>query len=251
MADTFTSTLGTIVMGIGGDNNQWGTNLNNSVFQVLEDAIANILTTAVTGGTLDLSTNPPPAGPSAARYAGLVFAGTLTSNQIVKVPNLSKFWWVKVQTGGGFTLSMQTPSGAPVVVPSQQGTEPAGWQMVICDGANNIYVLPFNSNQAFMPDGSASLPPYTFVNESTPGFYRHGTQDVRLAINGADVLQVTGAGAGTPSVMNLMAGALQVGGAQVVPAGVEAPYAGITAPAGWLLEFGQAIARTGANANLF
>jgi microcystin-dependent protein len=251
MADTFTSTLGTIVMGIGGDNNQWGTNLNNSVFQILEDAIANILTSAVTGGTLDLSANPPPAGPSAARYAGLVFAGTLTQNQIVKVPNLSKFWWVKVQTGGGFTLSMQTPSGTPVVVPSQQGTEPASWQLVICDGSNNIFVMPYNGNQAFMPDGLAAFPPYTFVNENTTGFYRHGTQDVRLAINGADVLQVTGAGAGTPSVMNLMAGALQVAGAQVVPAGVEAPYAGITAPSGWLFEFGQAIARTGANANLF
>jgi hypothetical protein len=46
MADTYTSTLGTIVMGIGGDNNTWGTNLNNGVFQILEDAIANPTTIA-------------------------------------------------------------------------------------------------------------------------------------------------------------------------------------------------------------
>ena len=32
MADTYTSSLGVILMGIGGDNNTWGTNLNNSVF---------------------------------------------------------------------------------------------------------------------------------------------------------------------------------------------------------------------------
>jgi microcystin-dependent protein len=252
MADTYTATLGTIVMGIGGDNNTWGTNLNSSVFQILEDAIANILTSAVTGGTLDLSTNAPPLGPSAARYAGLVFTGTLTSNQTVKVPNLSKFWWVKVATGGGFTLSMQTPSGTPVVVPSQQGILPASWQLVLCDGANNIVVMPFNGNQVFMPDGTASYPAYTNVNETNSGWYRHGTQDWRFVINGADVLQVTGAGAGTPSVVNVLSpNVLQVAGAQVVPSGVEAPYAGITAPSGWLFEFGQAISRTGGNANLF
>ena len=78
MADTYTSSLGVILMGIGGDNNTWGTNLNNSVFQIFEDSIANTLTTTASGGqlgpsnTLDLSANPPPAGPSAARYAALV-----------------------------------------------------------------------------------------------------------------------------------------------------------------------------------
>src|ERR1043166_8649811 len=80
MADTYTSTLGVILMGIGGDNNTWGTNLNNSVFQIFEDAIANIGTFNVTGGTLDLSTNAPPAGPSLARYRPLVFTGSLASN---------------------------------------------------------------------------------------------------------------------------------------------------------------------------
>ena len=68
MADTYTSSLGVILMGIGGDNNTWGTNLNNSVFQIFEDSIANTLTTTASGGqlgpsnTLDLSANPPPAG---------------------------------------------------------------------------------------------------------------------------------------------------------------------------------------------
>src|SRR5262249_50656600 len=120
MPDTYTTTLGAILMAIGGDNNTWGTNLNNSVIQILEDAIANALPGAaatVTGGTLDLSQNAPPAGPSAARYAFLPFTGTLTSNQIVKVPNLTKSWLVKNATSGAFTLSMQTPSGAPVTVP--------------------------------------------------------------------------------------------------------------------------------------
>ena len=123
MADTYTSTLGAILMAIGGDNNTWGTNLNNSVIQILEDAIANTLTTTASAGALgpsnilDLSASPPPAGPSAARHAALVFAGAITANQTVKVPNLTKSWLVKNATSGAFTVSMQTPSGTPQTIP--------------------------------------------------------------------------------------------------------------------------------------
>ena len=113
MPDTYTATLGTIVMGIGGDNNTWGTNLNNSVFQILEDAIVNALSETVTGGILDLSGTPPPAGPSQVRFETLTFTGTLTANQVVKVPNLIKRWRVNNNcTLAGFTLSIQTPSGS-------------------------------------------------------------------------------------------------------------------------------------------
>jgi microcystin-dependent protein len=209
MPDTYTATLGTIVMSIGGDNNTWGTNLNNSVFQILEDAIANQLTSAVTGGTLDLSTNPPPAGPSAARYAILKFTGTLASNQVVKVPNLSKIWLVNntALVNAGFTLTFTTPGGSPSnFVPA------GGWCWVFCDGNNNVYVSPFASNVALMPNGSAALPAYAFYNE-TSGWYRNGLNDIRLAIGGSDVLQVTGAGAGTPSVVNILSpAALQIAG---------------------------------------
>jgi microcystin-dependent protein len=241
MADTYTTTLGTIVMSIGGDNNTWGQNLNASVFQVLEDAIANQLTSAVTGGTLDLSTNPPPSGPSAARYAILKFTGTMASNQIVKVPNLTKIWLVNNTglTNAGFTLTFQTPSGSPSnFVPA------GGWAFVFCDGANNVYVSPFASNLALMPNGSAAAPSYAFYSEVS-GWYRNGLNDIRLAIGGADVLQVTGAGAGTPSVVNVLSpNILQQQGAQVVPAGTELAYAGITLPAGgWLWEDGSAYNR--------
>src|SRR5229473_2397704 len=42
-----------------------------------------------------------------------------------------------------------------------------------------------------------------------------------------------------------------VGVSGAVPSGTMAPYAGILAPSTWLFCFGQAISRTGANANLF
>ena len=211
MADTYTSSLGVILMGIGGDNNTWGTNLNNSALQILEDAIANVLTTTASGGqigasnTLDLSASPPPAGPSAARWRRLEFVGAVTADQTVIVPNVQKQWLVTNSLTGGFALKFKTPSGTAVAIP-------AGTQEIVCT-SNIIIVSPFNWSAILMPNGSAAAPSHSFASETGSGWYRAGTQDIRLAVNGADVLQVTGAGASTPSVVNVLSPeSLQIAG---------------------------------------
>jgi microcystin-dependent protein len=238
-ADTFSSTIGVLLMGTGNDNNSWGANANSAVFQIFEDAIANALTSSITGGTLDLSGTPPPAAASQARYAALIFNGALGSNQIVKVPNLTKWWWVNNATSGAFTLTMKTPSGASVLIPQN-----SGWQLVQCDGADAIVVSPFNSQQVQMPDGSAAAPAYSNVNETGTGWYRNGTQDYRLSINGSDVLQVTGPGASAPSIVNILApNQLQQAGVALIPPGTVLPYDGVALPAGFLWRNGQIVSR--------
>lgn len=242
VADTYSTTLGVLLMGTGNDNNSWGSNANASVFQILEDAIVNALTSTVAGGTLDLSGTPPPAAATQVRYAALIFNGTLASNQVIQVPNLIKSWWVQNATNGSFTLKIKTPAGtASTAIPQN-----SGWQLVMCDGANGITVSPFNTVQVQMPNGSAAAPAYSFINGPSSGWYRNGTEDYRFAISGADILQVTGPLASTPSVFNVLSpNALQVAGAQVLPAGVEMPYAGVALPSGgWLWEDGTAYSRT-------
>jgi hypothetical protein len=241
MSDTYSNTIGVEFMGTGLHNNTWGTIANSSVFQIFEDAIANVLTETVTGdspggGILDLSGSPPPAAASQVRHSAIVFNGTLQSNQIVKVPNLSKFWWISNQTSGAFTLTIKTPSGsASTAIPQN-----SGWQLVQCDGANNITVSPFNSIQAQMPDGSVTAPPYSNINETNSGWYRAGTQDWRLSINGIDALKVTGAGASSPSSLSFL-------GANLAPPGMVVAYDGILAPTGWIMLYGQALSRPVAN----
>lgn len=211
-ADTNSALLGFLIMGTGNDNNSWGANANSAVFQVFEDAIAGALTSSVSGGTLDLSGSPPPAAASQTRYAALIFTGTLGSNQIVQVPNLRKFWFVQNATAGAFTLKLQTPTA----VVSTAIPQNSGWQVIYCDGANTIWVFPFNTQQIQMPDGTVAAPAYSNVNEPKSGWWRAGTQDWRLSINGTDVLQVTGTGAGTPSIVNVLSpNVLQQNGAQV------------------------------------
>jgi hypothetical protein len=230
-ADTYTSTLGVLLMGTGNDNNSWGGNANSAVFQIFEDAIANVLTSAVTGGTLDLSGTPPPSAASQVRYAALVFTGVLTSSQILKVPNLTKFWWVQNQTSGAYTLTVQTPSGsASTAIPQN-----SGWQLVSCDGNNNIVVSPFNSAQVQMPNGTLAAPAYSFINEPSSGWRRAGTQDYRFVVNSADVLQITGAGSSGSSItVNVIAGALQVAG---VPTGTGTVSTSGSPTAGHLATF--------------
>jgi hypothetical protein len=100
--------------------------------RLLEDGI-NPLTETVTGGVVDLSGEP---FSEEVRYTGIIFNGPLTSNQIIKIPNITRWWWVQNATSGPFTLKMQTPFGqvSSAIPRSSQ------WQRIHCDGNNNIVV---------------------------------------------------------------------------------------------------------------
>jgi hypothetical protein len=99
---------------------------------LLEDAI-NPLAVWVTGGTLDMSTSRPD-DPLEVVRAAFIFKGTLTSNQIIMFPNRTQWWWVQNATTGPYTLTIKTPSGPPPTAIRQN----AAWQLIQCDGNDNI-----------------------------------------------------------------------------------------------------------------
>lgn len=135
-ADTYTSFLGLILQATGNNNNAWGTILNGSALGLIDRAIAgNVNHGGLTGGTLDLSGSPPPAGPTQMLDHIQIFSGTLTSAQTVIVPNLSKTWIIINNTTGAFPLLIKTTSGTAIELP--QGT----LKHVICDGANTMLRL--------------------------------------------------------------------------------------------------------------
>jgi hypothetical protein len=134
-ADLLSNFIGMTLQATGNNNNAWGTILNGSALVPLERAIAGNISHAVSGGTLDLSTNPPPAAVSQVLDMLQVFTGTLTANQIVILPNLSRLWTFSNQTSGAFQLLLQTPGGALVNIP--QGTN----KLVVCDGQTSVVRL--------------------------------------------------------------------------------------------------------------
>lgn len=152
-ADTYSSILGTLIMGTGNDNNSWGTNASSFVFAVLESAIAGVKSNAVTGGTLDFSGSPPPAAASQAIAHIQAFTGTLTSDQTVIMPNLSKTWWIYNGTTGAFNLYVKTTSGTATQIP--QGTR----KLITCDGSNGMFRLDKEQIGAFRISGKATAGP--------------------------------------------------------------------------------------------
>lgn len=81
-------------------------------------------------------------------------------------------------------------------------------------------------------DGSAPAPSISFTNDSLLGFYRAGTNQMGVAVNGSLVGII-----GTTGFQNT--GGIYIG----VPVGIISPYAGSSAPTGWLFCNGASLLR--------
>lgn len=150
VADTYTPRLGLLEMGTGNQNNSWGDSFNASVAIMIDRAIAGIVTRTNTGGTLDLSGSPPPAGARQDLEAIQNFTGTLVSNLTVIVPNLSKTWLIANNTSGAFQLFIKTTSGTATQIP--QGTT----KHVYCDGNDVVKRTDDEEIGAFRISGKAA-----------------------------------------------------------------------------------------------
>jgi microcystin-dependent protein len=163
VADSYSSYLGYVDQGTGNNNNNWG-DIADANFALFEKGIAGKSARTVTGGTLNLRSTAPPSGEHMLPEMMVIFSGTLTSDQIVEVPNISKVWLVYNGTSGSYTLKFKTPSGsASTAIP--QG----GWQWVACNGSDvcalvglssddtgaNLKVLPTVNSAAIVPVGGS------------------------------------------------------------------------------------------------
>lgn len=240
-ADTYTPQIGAILQGTGNNNNSWGVNLNNALTNI-DKAIAGIYAATVTGGTLDLDDITPPAGVHPLVEMIVHLDGTLASNQIVLVPNVSKLWLVNNECAGAFTVKFKTAAG------SASATIPVGWSFVWCDGDDAFKVglsTSLRDTQWLGADGTLSLPGISFASEATMGIRRVSSEVMAIVIDGVDVMTISATG------VNIASGlAVTIDGISVMPVGAEIPYAGIFAPSGWYFEYGQAVSRT-TDAGLF
>jgi len=231
--DTYSAILGWLNQGTGNNNNNWGELCDTAIFPVFERAIAGLNSHAVTGGTLDLDDDPPPAGMTAAVDMIQTFSGTLASDQIVQVPNLTKMWLVYNNTSGAFTLKFKTAGGsASTAIP--QG----GWAFVFCDGGDGLYVglsTALRDVQFLGPNGTLALPGLSFASEPGLGLRRVSAGVMAITVGGVDVVTISGSSFSLAAALSN----------SIVAPGTETETAAIRAPTGWYLEYGQAIARSG------
>lgn len=120
----------------------WGSVLNQSVFQLLEDSISGTVNVDVTSANQTLTTTD--GGTDTARYAVLTIIGTPGVARNVIVPEgtdgggtaaivaTSKLYFVIDGTTGGFQMSVKTLSGTGVDIPIGK----SAW--VFSDGTNVV-----------------------------------------------------------------------------------------------------------------
>lgn len=124
MPSTASSSLRLQKMANGEKLNTWGDELNDTVFELIEDAIAGHQSLTITGDVTLTSIN---YATDQARMAVLCLTGAPGAAFEVVIPSVTKWYWVKNETSSNATV---TAGGTGVVV------YPGELVSVICDGTD-------------------------------------------------------------------------------------------------------------------
>ena len=127
MSTTYTTLLRLAKQGTGDNSATWGTVLN-TLFDLIDAAIAGMSSIATTGGTTTLTSNNNAA--DQARNAILKITGTLVSNAIIEVPASTKKYTVWNATSGNYTVTVKTSGGSGIAVTQGKVMD------LFCDGTD-------------------------------------------------------------------------------------------------------------------
>lgn len=81
---------------------------------------------------------------------------------------------------------------------------------------------------------------FTYNNDTNTGMYRTGADAQAIKCGGIDIVDITASGADVTGDLTVSGNITGKGG---IPPGFMGPYAGSTAPSGWLLCYGQSLLR--------
>ena len=251
MPSTYSPSLRLELIGNGEQAGNWGNTNNVNLGTLLEQAIAGVESVAISGASYTLTTGNGVS--DQARNAVIVLTGTLAANCNVIVPTVDKTYTFRNATTGGFSVVVKTAAGSGVTIAN------GFTQSVYCDATNVVAAgYPFPTATGILPVGvggtgtSTAFTVGSLVFAGASGVYAQDNANLfwddtnnRLGIGTATPLQrlsVTGniAVTGDISATGDISGATSV----FMPAGALIPYAGSSAPTGWLLCAGQAVSRT-------
>jgi hypothetical protein len=171
-----------------------GTNWNTFGYGRSNTFAYTQLSLSVTGGTLTLSS-------AQAANTIQLYAGTLTSNQILVVPSTVQLYSITNNTTGAYTFTVRTAvsGGATVTVPQSTSL------IVVCDGTN-VYNAASGTSSSItsltLGNGSLAVPSLKFSGDLNSGLYLPSTGQVGFVIANAqagyyNATGLTMAGTGT------------------------------------------------------
>ena len=159
MASTYTSRIRLEKQADGENPNAWGLILNQNVIDMVDEAVAGMVTVTCSSAEIALSTAN--GATDTARNAAITLVGTLTANVTVTFPALEKTYFVKNGTSGDFSIFLKAGSGTAVTATGQglsmmvatDGT--AVYNMKSEDNDTKIY-SPFTSPSVLVASGKVS-----------------------------------------------------------------------------------------------
>lgn len=132
MASTYTTRLRLEKQGDGENPNSWGLRLNQNVIDLVDQAVGGYAVVSVSSVAVTLTEANGAVDQS--RNASLEFAGTLTADVTVLVPEVEKLYFIRENTTGSFGVKLKTNTGSAISL--QQSTN----ILVACDGTE-LYKL--------------------------------------------------------------------------------------------------------------
>ena len=206
MSSTYSSNLGTNLMGTGDQSGTWGNTTNFNLGTLMEQAIASYVTQQFASADITLSiANGADAGgnttpgtiytagttstPVSARNMYIECQGTSSGNNLI-VPTNAKLYFVynNISSGGG-AITVKTASGTGVAVPVGQRVA------LVCNGTNIVPAINYlTGTGVFSSITNSSLTSGRVVYSTTGGLE---TDSANLTFNGttltANTLNLTNA----------------------------------------------------------
>ena len=138
MASTFTSRIRLEKQGDGENPNSWGLILNQNVIDMVDEAVAGMVTITCSSTEVTLSTANGATDQS--RNAAITLVGTLTANVTVALPALEKTYFVKNGTSGDFNIFLKAGTGTAVTATGQ------GLSMMVATDGTTVYNMKSEDN---------------------------------------------------------------------------------------------------------
>ncbi len=194
MASTYTNRLRFEKQGDGDNPNSWGLILNQNVIDLVDDAIAGYTVVSVSSVPLTLTTSDGTVDQS--RNASLEFAGTLTANVTITIPEEEKTYFVRENTSGSFSVILKTASGSGITLNQQSNIFAAcnGTDIYTVEAPTSVSAFTINdltviSKAAFTPAISGTSAVFTGVvsaNEidAPTGSFSTKVSTTALVVNG-------------------------------------------------------------------
>lgn len=259
MADTTTPNIKLTNQTEGGNNNSWG-QIADANFEEIDDKFGDVTEITTTGGNTTLSDSQEIVN-------AILIDGTLASNAVIIFSGRGGSWIVENNTTGSYTVTCKVSGQTGVTI------EQGGAALVYCDGTDIAYGNPPAATTAEVTVASATTT--DILGAASQYVAISGTSTITSLGTGANktrFVRATGAFTLTHNATSL----ILPGGANIVaasgdtfvavsdsssnvrvhhyqraavppsmfPVGSVIDYAGSSAPAGWVLCYGQNVSRT-------